>query len=154
MLKCQPMPTYTSLNFFEFFTAFPTEESCEEHLIRIRWRTGMPCKKCGGTDFYKRISTRRAYQCRHCRSLTSPTAGTLFHRTRTPLRAWFLAIFCVAFDKRGLSALQLSKQIGVDYDTAFLRPGHLPRSRRTSSTAVSRRVLLPFQPTATASGTF
>ena len=87
------MPTYTSLNFFEFFTAFPTEESCEEHLIRVRWPVGMPCNKCDEKDFYKRISTRRAYQCRHCRSLTSPTAGTIFHRTRTPLRAWFLAIF-------------------------------------------------------------
>src|SRR3989344_1589406 len=121
------MPTYTSLNFFEFFTAFPTEESCEEHLIRVRWPVGMPCNKSDEKDFYKRISTRRAYQCRHCRSLTSPTAGTIFHRTRTPLRAWFLAIFCVAFDKRGLSALQLSEQIGVDYDTAW---GMLHRIRR------------------------
>lgn len=113
------MPAYTSLNFFEFFTAFPTEESCEEHLIRVRWPQGMPCRHCNGKDFYRRINTRRSYQCRSCRHLTSPTAGTVFHRTRTPLRAWFLAIFCTAFDKRGLSALQLAEQIGVDYDTAW-----------------------------------
>lgn len=113
------MPTYTSLNFFEFFTAFPTEETCEEHLIHVRWPQGMTCGKCGSKDLYKRISTRRAHQCRQCRHLTYPTAGTIFHRTRTPLRAWFLAVFCVAFDKRGLSALQLSEQIGVDYNTAW-----------------------------------
>ena len=113
------MPTYTSLNFFEFFTSFPSEESCEEHLIRVRWPQGMSCATCGPTDFYARLRTRRAYQCRHCRHFTHPTAGTIFHKTRTPLRAWFLAIFCIAFDKRGLSALQLAEQIGVDYNTAW-----------------------------------
>jgi transposase-like protein len=113
------MPTYTSLNFFEFFAVFPTEEACEEHLIHVRWPHGMPCHTCGRKEFYKRLRTRRAYQCKRCRHFTYPTAGTIFHRTRTPLRAWFLAIFCIAFDKRGLSALQLSEQIGVDYNTAW-----------------------------------
>lgn len=113
------MPTYISLNFFEFFAAFPSEETCEAHLIRVRWPQGMPCSTCRSRDFYKRIRTRRAYQCRRCHSFTYPTAGTIFHKTRTPLQAWFLAIFCVAFDKRGLSALQLSEQIGVDYNTAW-----------------------------------
>ncbi len=113
------MPTYTSLNFFEFFAAFPSEDACEEHLIRLRWPQGMPCNRCGSKEFYKRLCHRRAYQCRRCRHFTHPTAGTIFHKTRTPLKAWFLAIFCVAFDKRGLSALQLSEQIGVDYNTAW-----------------------------------
>jgi transposase-like protein len=121
------MPTYTSLNFLEFFTGFPTEESCEEHLINIRWPHGMYCSKCASKEFYHRIRTRRAYQCRSCKSFNYPTAGTIFHRTRTSLQGWFLAIFCVAFDKRGLSALQLAEQIGVNYDTAW---GMLQRVRR------------------------
>ena len=119
MFKCRPMPTYTSLNFLEFFAAFPTEEACELHLMSVRWAEGMPCRRCGNKNFYKRISTRRAYQCRCCRALSYPTAGTIFHRTRTPLQAWFLTIFCVAFDKRGISALQLADQIGVAYNTAW-----------------------------------
>lgn len=113
------MPTYTSLNFLEFFAAFPTEEACEEHLICTRWPDGIRCPHCGSKDFYGRLRHRRTYQCRRCRRFTSPTAGTIFHKTRMPLHAWFLAIFCVAFDKRGLSALQLSEQIGADYDTAW-----------------------------------
>ena len=79
----------------------------------------MVCGKCGREDFYRRIRTRRAYQCRFCRHFNSPTAGTIFHKTRTSLQRWFLAIFLVASDKRGLSALFLSKQIGVDYNTAW-----------------------------------
>ena len=121
------MPAYTSLNFLEFFTAFPTEESCEQHLISVRWPQEMPCRHCGGKDFFRRLRTRRAYQCRRCRHFTHPTAGTLFHKTRTPLQAWFLAIFCEAFDKRGISALQLAEQVGVDYNTAW---GILHRVRR------------------------
>lgn len=113
------MPTYTSLNFLDFFAAFPNEDSCEEHLINVRWPNGMRCGKCGGNTFYRRLRTRRVYQCRTCNHFNSPTAGTIFHRTRTSLQAWFLAIFCVAFDKRGLSALQLAEQVGCDYNTAW-----------------------------------
>lgn len=120
------MPLYTSLNFLDFFTAFPTEDACESHLINVRWPNGMQCSKCHGHQFYARLRTRRVYQCRTCNHFNAPTAGTLFHRTRTPLQAWFLAIFCIAFDKRGLSALQLSEQIGVNYDTAW---GMLQRIR-------------------------
>lgn len=110
---------YQPLNLVEFFAAFPTEEACEYHLIRVRWPEGMVCNSCGRKDFYHRIRTRRMYQCRSCRHLTSPTAGTIFHKTRVPLQQWFLALFLIATDKRGYSALLLSKQIGVDEDTAW-----------------------------------
>src|SRR5208283_1235530 len=86
---------------------------------RVRWPEGMVCGKCGKTDLYPRITTRRMYQCRSCLHFNSPTAGTIFHKTRTSLQCWFLAIFLIASDKRGYSALLLSKQIGVDYDTAW-----------------------------------
>jgi len=79
----------------------------------------MACSTCGGKDFYRRIRTRRVYQCRACRHFTSPTAGTIFHKTRTSLRQWFLALLLVALDKRGCSALFLSEQIGIDCDTAW-----------------------------------
>lgn len=59
------------------------------------------------------------YQCRTCSHFNSPTAGTIFHKTRTSLQRWFLAIFLIASDKRGYSALLLSKQVGVDYVTAW-----------------------------------
>lgn len=59
-------------------------------------------------------------QCKECRSQTSLTAGTIFHKTRTSLRLWFWAIFLVAHDKRGISALALSRELGVTYKTAWL----------------------------------
>lgn len=111
--------SYQPLNLVDFFSAFPTEAACEYHIIRVRWPEGMVCGKCGKADFYPRISTRRMYQCRSCLNFNSPTAGTIFHKTRTSLQRWLLAIFLIASDKRGYSALLLSKQIGVDYVTAW-----------------------------------
>lgn len=103
----------------DFFTTFTTEEACERHLISMRWPGGMACRKCGRRAFYPRLEKRRAYQCRRCKHFNHPTAGTIFHRTRTSLLHWFVALFLVAFDKRGLSALLLSEALGVRYETAW-----------------------------------
>lgn len=113
------MYSYQPLNLVDFFSAFPTEAACEYHLIRVRWPEGMSCGTCRKSDFYPRIPTKRKYQCRTCLHFNSPTAGTIFHKTRTSLQRWFLALFLIASDKRGYSALLLSKQIGVDYVTAW-----------------------------------
>ena len=103
----------------DFFTTFTSEEICERRLIEVRFPTGMPCLKCGKKEFYPRLKDRRAYQCKACKFFNRPTAGTIFHRTHVPLLAWFVAIFLVAFDKRGLSALLLSEELGLKYETAW-----------------------------------
>lgn len=102
-----------------FIGEFSTEEACEEYLMRMRWPDGMPCLPCGSQEFYPRLRHRRAYQCRSCGFFNRPTAGTIFHKTRTSLQQWFIGIFLVANDKRGLSALLLSEQIDVSYQTAW-----------------------------------
>jgi transposase-like protein len=110
-----------------FLLNFNSEEACERHLIEIRFPDGMRCLRCGSQNIGERLPTRRAYQCRDCRFFNRPTAGTLFHRTRTTLLQWFIAIFLMATDKRGLSALYLGEQIEVSYPTAWAM---LQRMRR------------------------
>ena len=63
---------------------------------------------------------KRVYECRACGYQCSVTAGTIFHKTRVPLRSWFWAIYRMSQDKKGISSLQLSKEIGVCYPTAWL----------------------------------
>ena len=111
----------------DFFTTFTSEEICEQYLIKVRFPEGMPCLQCGKKDFYPRLKDRRAYQCKSCKFFNRPTAGTIFHRTHTPLLEWFVAVFLVAFDKRGMSAMLLSEELGVHYDTAWAM---LSRMRR------------------------
>ena len=62
---------------------------------------------------------RDSYQCHCCRHQTSLTAGTIFHATHLPLTTWFLAIYLLTQRKNGISALQLSRELGVAYNTAW-----------------------------------
>src|SRR3989344_4292088 len=110
---------YHERNLMDFFTTFTSEEVCERYLIQVRWPDGMPCLRCGKKNFYPRLKDRRAYQCRNCKFFNRPTAGTISHRTHTPLLQWFVALFLIAFDKRGLSALLLAEELGLRYETAW-----------------------------------
>lgn len=130
---------YHARNLMDFFTTFTSEEVCERHLMAVRWPDGMPCLQCGKKDFYPRLKERRAYQCKACKFFNRPTAGTIFHRTHTPLLYWFVALFLVAFDKRGLSALLLSEELGVHYETAWTMLGKMRRAMAKRDAAYKLR---------------
>ena len=114
MAHCEPM------NLIEFQERFPNEEACEDYLFNTRWPDGFHCPKCGNNEFYFH-SSRQLFQCTNpkCCYQISLTAGTIMHKTRTPLHKWFWAIFLCSRDKRGISALALSKQIGISYWVAW-----------------------------------
>lgn len=103
----------------EFRSLFGAEELCGEQLTRQRWPEGFECPRCGGPS-RGYMSGRRVHECAGCGYQCSVTAGTIFHKTRTPLTSWFWAIYRMSHDKKGISALQLSKEIGVNYETAWL----------------------------------
>ena len=105
------------IGFTEFRMRFATEDACRAELFRLRFGEGFVCPKCGGREFYP-IKGRNTYQCRCCRRQTSVTAGTVMHRTHLPLTVWFWAIWLVATDKRGISAVQIEKTLGICYESA------------------------------------
>ena len=107
-----------SITFEEFRTRFSTEESCRAELFRLRFPNGFVCPKCGCTEYYP-VRGRNTFQCRACRRQTSVTAGTVMHRTHLPLTAWFWAIYLCATDKRGISAVQLSRTLNICYESAW-----------------------------------
>src|SRR5271166_3989994 len=103
----------------EFRSRFGDEVQCGEHLTAQRWPNGFVCPRCGGRS-RGYMASRRVHECAGCGYQSSVTAGTIFHKTRTPLSSWFCAIYRMSQDKKGISALQLSKEIGVSYPTAWL----------------------------------
>ena len=107
-----------NITFEEFRTRFSTEEICWAELFRLRFPNGFVCPKCGCTEYYP-VRGRNTFQCRACRHQTSVTAGTVMHRTHLPLTAWFWAIYLCATDKRGISAVQLSRTLGICYESAL-----------------------------------
>lgn len=103
----------------QFQSQFSSEEQCLQYLSAHRWPQGFICPRCGGgSRGYMRA--KRVHECRACGYQGSVTAGTIFHKTRVPLRGWFWALYRMSQDKKGISSLQLSKEIGVSYPTAWL----------------------------------
>ena len=101
-----------------FFKQYGTEPQCVKALEKLKWPNGFHCERCG---YHKHsfIKTRMYYQCTACKHQTSLTRGTLFHSTKLPLTKWFLAIYLISQCKNGISALELKRQIGVSYKTAW-----------------------------------
>jgi len=110
---------YSNINILEFQKLFSSEKKCEKYLFKKRWENGFSCPRCGHTQYYS-LPKRKLYQCKKCGYQTSITANTIFHKTRTPLRKWFWAIYLLTNNKNGISALQLQKQLSIkSYQTAW-----------------------------------
>lgn len=105
-------------NLIEFDEWFSSEEACGDYLVSLRWPEGFSCPSCGGGSAWR---TARAYLlCSDCHHQTSITAGTLFHKTRKPLRVWFKAMWWVTSQKYGVNALGLQRVLGLgSYQTAW-----------------------------------
>jgi transposase-like protein len=117
------------LSFPQFNALYATEEQCEAALEKMRWPDGFCCPRCGGQD-YGIVHGRRhkRYQCRQCRHQATLTAGTIMEATKLPLTMWFLAFYLIGQAKNGISSLELSRTLGVNYDTAWLLQSKIMRA--------------------------
>lgn len=103
----------------EFLDWFSTEEKCVAYLERLRWGGGFVCLRCGCAGEAYRASRTRL-MCRSCQHQTTVTAGTIFDKTRTPLRVWLAAAWYLTNQKQGVSALGLQRVLGLgSYQTAW-----------------------------------
>ena len=110
---------YEEMSLLEFQQAFGSEEACLKYLFEKRWPEEFQCPHCGQGEYYF-LKKRRLYQCRACGYQASVTAGTIFHKTRTPLRDWFWMIFLMSRQKAGVSMLALQKMLKMpSYQTVW-----------------------------------
>ena len=106
-------------NLVEFTERFTTEQACCEYLLDVRWPRGFVCPHCSATKGW--TTARATVYCSSCRRQTSPTAGTILHNSRVPLRSWFLAMWLACTQKTGLSAKGLQRELGLgSYKSAWL----------------------------------
>src|ERR1035438_9837729 len=128
------------LTVLEFQTQFGDEQQRGDQLSRQRWPEGFSCPRCGGPSRGD-MASRQVHECARCSYQCSVTAGTIFHKTRVPLTGWFWAIYRLIHDKKGISAMQLKKEIGVSYRKRLVFPSSMPSGFRTtmSSWLMSRK---------------
>lgn len=93
---------------------FPNNESCLNFIFNTLHK---PVCSCGGK--YRLLTGYKKYQCSKCRFRISPTAGTIFHKSDTPLSLWFKAILVFSNAKSGISAKELERQLEVTYKCAY-----------------------------------
>ena len=103
----------------EFEERFATEESCRNYLAQCRWNGHLFCDRCGGDRLWP-VHEGMHFECAGCAHQMSLTSGTLFHRTRKPLKLWFRAIWEICVHKHGISAADLQRILGFgSYETAW-----------------------------------
>ena len=106
------------LNLISLVDRYDSDQRCRDYLERIRWPSGVACIRCGDTAVDE-IEARNVWQCRSCDYQFSVTAGTIMHRSHLPLRKWFVAIYLMCESKKGMSASQLKRTLGIAYQTAW-----------------------------------
>jgi transposase-like protein len=104
----------------QFRESFSDNESCQKHLLEQRWRNGFICPRCGYQQAWF-LSTRNLFECKSCRHQTSPTAGTIFHKTHVPLKDWYLLIFFMTILEDGVSVSEMQRLLEIgSYKTAWM----------------------------------
>jgi transposase-like protein len=98
---------------------FPDDDACLAYLFEKRYGQHGPACPCGKRDSYHRVQGRKSYACAWCGRQISPTAGTIFDHSPTPLTLWFFAMFLMCSSRNGVAALELKRQLGVTYKTAW-----------------------------------
>jgi transposase-like protein len=119
-------------SYGEFLAWFPDDEACLDYLDWLRWPSGFSCPRCEGEAAW-RLSDGR-WWCAGCRRRRSVTAGTIYHRTQTPLTLWFASAWYMTSSKNGVSAKTLHRLLNFGsyqtawamlhrYRSAMVRPG-------------------------------
>ena len=112
------MNDHLTISTFQLFKMFPDAESARTYLESRRWPKGPRCPVCGLTD---RITVRKAgyYRCNQCKEDFTVRTGTIFERSHVPLHKWLYAMYLLMTARKGISSMQLSKQIGITQKSAW-----------------------------------
>lgn len=110
---------HAEMNLPKLVERFGSEDKCRAYLEELRWPDGVECPRCEAKTI-SRIADRNQYECSKCRYQFSVTAGTIMHDSHLPLWRWFLAIYLIVESKKGISAKQLQRMLGLtSYKTAW-----------------------------------
>ncbi len=111
------------MNLIEVMERYPDQESCIDHLERIRWRGTPVCPHCGCIEVVRKkedgVGRVGRFHCSACKASFKVTCGTVFHGTKIELQKWFLAISLILNAKKGLSSHQLARDLDLNQKTAW-----------------------------------
>jgi len=107
-----------TISTFELFEMFPDEKSARIYLEKIVWNDSPFCPYCGDNSITT-LKKEGYYRCRSCRKDFTVRVGTMMHKSKIPIRKWFMALYLVCTARKGISSLQLSKELGITQKSAW-----------------------------------
>jgi len=124
---------------------FQDKEKARKYLENMRWPNGVACPHCGSLEAYKLEAREESkkpvrngvYKCKACRKQFTVTVGTIFEDSHIPLNKWLLAIYLLCSSKKGMSAHQLHRSLGVTYKSAWFM-AHRIRYAMTQSPVIDK----------------
>ena len=118
------------ISVFDFFQMFPDEDSARDYIEKIRWEDGVCCPHCSCEEVTKRkrvpkrkqvtkLKRKGYYYCRWCRDRFTVRTRTVFQRSHIPLNKWLYAIYMLETSRKGISSIQLAKEVGITQKSAW-----------------------------------
>ncbi len=130
ILKSQVLKKFR--NLMDLLEAFPTEQACVQYLINVRHNVKMHCPHCNNSKVYA-FKDGKTFKCAECKKRFSARVGSIFQDSNIPLKQWFMAIYLITNHKKGISSVQLSKDIGVTQKSAWFMLHRLRHANKTNS---------------------
>lgn len=126
------MKTFKSI--LEFTQAFSTDLKCRKYIETKLWADGKPvCPHCAVIDDCYRFSDSRRFKCKACKKQFTVTVGTIFEGSHVELQKWFVAIYLLCSHKKGISSLQLSRDLNITQKSAWYMLHRLRYAFRSKS---------------------
>lgn len=128
--------------FSEMLSQLQTEADCREYLESILWEQGPICPHCGTQDekhyrLKQQGEFKGLYKCKDCKLRFTVKVGTMFEGSNAPLRKWFIAIYIFSSHKKGISSIQLAKDLGITQKTAWYMLHRIRHSFRPKNVRMS-----------------
>ena len=110
----------STISVFQLFEKFPDQETARTYLEEKRWGETVTCPHCGSQKITKRQGSRLGYfRCQTCKQEFTVRTNTIFERSHIPLHKWIFAIYLVFTSRKGISSIQLSKELGITQKSAW-----------------------------------
>ncbi len=107
------------MTIIELCTTFGSDDLCRELLERLRWPNGPICPRCDNPNPARLANSTKLVYCKACDYQFTVTANTIFHDSHLPLIKWFTATYLICESRKGMSANQIKRTLGVSYKTAW-----------------------------------
>ena len=126
----------STISTFQLFQMFPDEPTARDYIEKRRWPTGVHCVSCQSDA---RITKRKGgfYRCNACKLDFTVRTGTIYERSHIPLHKWLYAMYLLMTARKGISSLQLAKEIGITQKSAWFMLGRLREACGNDNTPLS-----------------